>query len=391
MSEAERTKECLSELEAHFRETKTPSDALVILGRTGSGKSSLLEDLSGLSGYSQQSVDSVTTTIQLCKAIVNDKPYFVMDTPGFDPNAEEKTFREIIRGVNSIRRFARITGLLYLTCIPQERFDDFDRKLIQFIRALSGPQYIPRVTFITTFWTATPGQAATYSQRLASLQCRWEDGLGVRGLKTYQHGWEYNGAGGDRGVIIDWFVNREQIAQHAREMVARNYSSPSIVASRIEEQLDANVPIHQTDAGRLLGLPAPRPSQFPTDANEDARPRDNASSHTGASSPHTSSNATWEQAAAPPPGTSPSQVILEGLSWVFRNINFGSAAGGASSRPSVLRGGGDPFSPVDVMKSRGLDSSREGRLKYAQQHGIGGVPFSASWGEAMLRHLQRNG
>lgn len=51
----------------------------------------------------------------------------------------------------------------------------------------------------------------------------------------------------------------------------------------------------------------------------------------------------------------------------------------------------DPFSPVDAMKARGLDSSREARLEYAQKNGIGGVPFSAPWGEAMLRHLQRNG
>ena len=51
----------------------------------------------------------------------------------------------------------------------------------------------------------------------------------------------------------------------------------------------------------------------------------------------------------------------------------------------------DPLSHVDLMKSRGLDASREARLTYAQQHGIGGVPFSASWGDAMLKHLQRNG
>lgn len=51
----------------------------------------------------------------------------------------------------------------------------------------------------------------------------------------------------------------------------------------------------------------------------------------------------------------------------------------------------DPLSPVDFMKSKGMDSSRAARLKYAQQHGIEGVPFSAAWGEAMLRHLQRHG
>ena len=274
-----------------------------------------------------------------------------MDTPGFDPNTEERTFREIIRGVRSILPFARITGILYLTCIPQERFDDFDRKLIQFIRALGGPQYIPHVTFITTFWTATPGQATSYRQRLMSLRRRWEDGVGMRGLKTYQHGWEYNGAGDDSGMIIDWFLNREQIARHAREMVARHYSSPSIVPSRIEEELDANVPIHETDAGRLL-LATPAPSQFATSAHTAARPGQNASSPTDASNPkpplagHTSSNKTQEQTATPSLASSVIQVTLEGLSWFFRNVNPGSTAGGAGPIPrrisgDVLRGGGE--------------------------------------------------
>ncbi|KAL3449195.1 hypothetical protein BJX65DRAFT_306256 [Aspergillus insuetus] len=325
-----------------------------------------------------------------------------MDTPGFDPNAEERTFHEIFRGMKTIRPFARIAGFLYLTCIPQERFDDFDRKLIRFIRALSGPQYIPRVTFITTFWTATPGQAAAYSQRLVSLKRRWADGVGVgvRGLKTYQHGWKYNGADDDRGVIIDWFINREQIARHAREMVGRNYGGPSLLASRIEEELDANVPIHQTDAGRLLGLLGP--SHSSTSAHGAGGPSQDDSSHTGASIPqpppatHTSSHTPHKQTSQPEQGTSLGQVVLEGFSWFFRNFNPGSGAGGGGPRPSMVgrdpfKGGGDPLSHVDLMKSRGLDSSRQARLVYAQEHGIGGVPFSASWGEAMLRHLQRNG
>ncbi|KAL4960143.1 uncharacterized protein BDV14DRAFT_193189 [Aspergillus stella-maris] len=418
-SQEERTKECLADMRARFIQSKTPSDVLIILGRTGSGKSSLLEDLSGLSGYSQQNIDSVTKTNQLCRATINGKPYFIMDTPGFDPSAEEQTFREIIRGVTSIRPFARITGFLYLTCIPQERFDDFDQKLIHFVRGLSGPQYIPRVTFVTNFWTATPGQAASYSQRLVSLRRRWEDGVGVgaRGLKTYQHGWEYNSAGVEnQGVIIDWYTDRKQIARHAREMVARNYSSPSMVASKVEEELDAHVPIHQTDAWRFLGLPTPAhgPSQFTSGTSA---PGQNASSRTGTdtsgSNPdpppatHTSSNPTQGQPSTVPPGTSGTQLLIEGFSWFFRNINLGSAAGG--SGPRTFRGGQsgscpsliyrrmlltatiDPFSSVDLMKSRGMDSSREARLRYAQQNGIEGVPFSAAWGEAMFRHLRKNG
>ena len=48
----------------------------------------------------------------------------------------------------------------------------------------------------------------------------------------------------------------------------------------------------------------------------------------------------------------------------------------------------DSHSSVDMMKSVGLDSSREGRLRYAAENGITGVPFSAGWGDDILKHLQ---
>jgi hypothetical protein len=279
------------------------------------------------------------------------------------------------------------------------------------------------VTFITTFWTATTGQAAASSQRLADLCRRWEDGVGVRRLQTYQHGWEYDGAGEYKGVIIDWFVNREQIARHAGEMVTRNYGSPTVAASRIEEELDANILTHKTEAGRLLGLSAP--SRFSTSAHAAGKRDQDDLPQTGTSIPEpplagqTSSTPNQQPTSTPPHGISLGRVVLEGLSWFFRNVNPGGGAGGAGPKPTMVsgdpfRGGGgdppasasvkcndridillthdllDPLSRVDLMKSRGLDSSREGRLTYARRHGIGGVPFSASWGDAMLKHLQRN-
>lgn len=52
----------------------------------------------------------------------------------------------------------------------------------------------------------------------------------------------------------------------------------------------------------------------------------------------------------------------------------------------------DPASVVDVMKSFGLDSSFEGRCRYAREHGISGNPGSGSWNMKIRRHvLQRYG
>ena len=57
---------------------------------------------------------------------------------------------------------------------------------------------------------------------------------------------------------------------------------------------------------------------------------------------------------------------------------------------SIINNFLDPHSSVDMMKSVGLDSSPEGRLRYAAANGITGVPFSAGWGNDILEHVQKN-
>lgn len=50
----------------------------------------------------------------------------------------------------------------------------------------------------------------------------------------------------------------------------------------------------------------------------------------------------------------------------------------------------DPFSPAGVMKLFNLDSSRDGRRKYARDpgdHGIKEEPFSWEWGENMRKDV----
>lgn len=55
---------------------------------------------------------------------------------------------------------------------------------------------------------------------------------------------------------------------------------------------------------------------------------------------------------------------------------------------SIINNFLDPLSSVDVMKLHGLDSSNEGRLRYAAANGITGEPFSAAWGDGIRRHVQ---
>ncbi|KAF7597012.1 hypothetical protein BBP40_011378 [Aspergillus hancockii] len=187
---ARQTQKCLDELKDLALENPiSPPKVLVSIGRPGTGKSPHVEDVSGFQGCSQQALDPVTQKCELAKVRIEDETCFIMDTPGFDPAHAEATFREIVRGIQTILSTSRIAGFLYFTCINQPRFGSFDRKVLQVVRAMSGYDYIPCVTFITTFWIADkPSQQAFFNNQLEFLKNKWKEAFGVQELHFYQHG-----------------------------------------------------------------------------------------------------------------------------------------------------------------------------------------------------------
>lgn len=134
---------------------------------------------------------AVNTEFQIEEKIIYGTQYFFMDTPSFDAGTESEAFRAIVRGIQTIRRNARIVGVLYVTKISHSRVETIDHKLLNFIQSFCGDDYIPHITFITTHWTASlDWEKTTYNAKLRNLQLLWDKYL-VKGAKLYQHGREY--------------------------------------------------------------------------------------------------------------------------------------------------------------------------------------------------------
>ncbi|OCK82521.1 hypothetical protein K432DRAFT_293062 [Lepidopterella palustris CBS 459.81] len=328
-----------------------------------------------------------------------------MDTPGFDADKETDAFLEIVRGIQAVRPFARITGVLYLTCINQSRFDDFDRKLLAFIRSLTGEEHIARITFVTTFWTAAgEKQKATFNKQLDLLRSKWQGAMGQQPT-LYKHGREYNTEGADTGRFLDWFENRGRIAEHGKRMLARNYGSTIVPESgvgdfRIVQELNEDTPIHLTDAGRLLRLPQASASVDPETNSKrpgkDPSPLNSTPDGDPKREPEPSKTTA-------PQATGPSllDTIFNGLATIVRNVDFSVNVGGANMahapgaaqpfRPTMpYTGPVDRLSAVDVMKKNGLDSSFAGRMDYAARNNINiGNPGSRERNDAIRRHVER--
>lgn len=216
---------------------------------------------------------------------------------------------------------------------------------MRFIRALSGDAFSPRITLVTTFWTAAgASQEVTFNQRHASLCESWKMRAGTQGEGSYQHGRVYADDGKDTRGFLNWLECRDEMAQHAKDMIIRRYGGQNAQAvhdcePEIVRELNEGAPLHATRAGEMLGI-------APTSPNGTSSHESQINPGNG---PNPSSGGGPETAAQPETRDGPAHngakdqssfgsVLIEGALWFFRNVqvdwNFGSP--GFNSRTSGM-------------------------------------------------------
>jgi hypothetical protein len=230
----------------------------------------------------------VTLDFQLERVKLFGKRYYIMDTPGFDTNKEQAVFREIIRGIEAVRPYAKIIGIMLVTRINDNRAEAVDNKLVAFVEKLCGPEYAAQITAVTNFWNVSePEEKVEFEARLGERLQRWRGVLGKE-LKQYQHGRRYNSFGEDVGECLKWRGDSDDIKAYAKAMVHRHYGGIDPRDPGIVQELSENQPLGKTAAGEFLGIAPPPPSS--------------SSSSTSATSPD------HPESTTPPPGTSEPEV-----------------------------------------------------------------------------------
>lgn len=351
-----RTSVMLSHLLTPLSDDTEPAKVVILLGRTGVGKSSLLEDLTNTEGHAQDSIDPgksirfsgpvehcskrplVTTEYQLELAELDRQRFFFMDTPGFDEGSEKTLFREILRGIQDFQNKARIVGILHVSKITNPRLEKWDLKLLEFVQALCGRPFYPQITFVTTHWTATRD---SYKQKYNSILGDRRERLTKvfeTSIRTYQHGRGLETSHLDTAEFLDWDESRTEIAQHAKAMIVQRYGDLTAFAPQIVRELGEGVNMYETAAARYLGL-SPPPGTGARTSNPAPGGHDSGSeqAHHGFTSDSTNSQSQSTPRAAPT-----SCETNEGPSWdKIATTLFNRAAGmaldhllGSSSSPS---------------------------------------------------------
>jgi hypothetical protein len=195
----------------------------------------------------------VTLEYQVESVEINGKKYYIMDTPGFDTDKEQKVFREIIRGIEAVRPYAKIIGVMLVTRINDSRAEALDNKLVGFVHKFCGNDYIPQVTMVTTFWNVSEERdKLAFDEKLRGRLESWRRTLGQK-LKHYQHGRRYQN-GNDTGVCLRWDGDKVDIKEYVKEMVSHHYGNINPHDPQIVQELVANRPQSETAAGQFLGL-----------------------------------------------------------------------------------------------------------------------------------------
>jgi hypothetical protein len=280
---------------------------------------------------------------------LSGKRYYIMDTPGFDTDKERAVFREIVRGIEAVRPYAKIVGVMLVTRINDSRAEAVDNKLVAFVDKLCGSAYTAQITVVTNFWNVSePDEKTEYETRLEECLQRWRAVLGQT-LKHYQHGRRYNSFGDDVGECLKWRGDHEDIRTYAKAMVNRHYGGVDLRDPDIIQELSENKSLGETAAGQFLGINPPSPSSSSTSTPSPSQaeattpppttsePEAEEIPRPSASSPGANSNQFRSQAS---PESLGANVAQEALTWAVKNVGIPLAQRALTSIFSGVTSGG---------------------------------------------------
>ncbi|KAF9034794.1 hypothetical protein BJ165DRAFT_1511648 [Panaeolus papilionaceus] len=147
--------------------TLANSNAFLILGPTGAGKSTFIEVLApnGPLQISSNQLDGFTQSISTYR-IVNverqSEPVYLVDLPGFaDTKISVMSIVSMLKEWLKVTRLSNFCRVLYFTPINNPRLPGSHRQVLRTFDALTGVAAGQSITLITTMWNTIWGDNAT--------------------------------------------------------------------------------------------------------------------------------------------------------------------------------------------------------------------------------------
>lgn len=205
---------------------------IVVMGATGSGKSTFINLASNARFKVGHTLQSCTASIQKTSTFpLDDRHMILIDTPGFDD--DNKTELEILKSVADYLRDLhgegkKVTGILYLYKISNNRMGGMAKKNFRLFRKLCGTDALKNVVIATTMWDKVTEEGADREEELGSTLFKPaldEDAKMVRHDGTLESA---------QNILRGFFENKPVPLQIQEEM------------------FDKNIPLADTEVGQFI-------------------------------------------------------------------------------------------------------------------------------------------
>ncbi|KAI0838300.1 hypothetical protein F5Y06DRAFT_269093 [Hypoxylon sp. FL0890] len=211
---------------------------IAVMGVTGAGKSTLISTCTEKEVKIGHDLQACTRGLGVypCSLFKNKNVYLV-DTPGFDDT--NRTDKEVLKEIafwlgSSYKQRIRLSGIIYLHRITDNRMQGSARKNLYMFNKLCGPNALQHVILATTMW-----------ERLS------DEGIGVKHEKELVETEDFWGFMVRQGSQVRRHYNTRQSARELLQIFVSSNDPP--VALKIQEEMvDAHRRLDETSAGREL-------------------------------------------------------------------------------------------------------------------------------------------
>ena len=208
------------------------------MGITGSGKSTLIKQVTGQCVPVGDGIFSTTIEVATYKTTINGQEVLIVDTPGFDDSSRNEG--EILENITS--KLAQmyvdtipISGVIYVHDITNEKFTGSASRYLSMFARIVGPNALRNVTLLTTKWDRNSmdnGKAEKERREKMFKDRPWQE-LIKQGASVRRIGLT-DGRNAYTNIVAEVLQNVAATLQIQQELI------------------DNKLPLKETSAGRIL-------------------------------------------------------------------------------------------------------------------------------------------
>ncbi|KAI1747908.1 hypothetical protein F4782DRAFT_519368 [Xylaria castorea] len=225
---------------------KPDSVFLLVMGMTGSGKSSFIADCTGREDAQiGHDLASCTNSVAIFRSELHDRDVYLIDTPGFDD-----TNREDVETLTAVAHYlsvsyannVSINGILYLHRISDTRIGSSTRRNLEMVKALCGEDAFENVAVVTTMWSSDHSgiEHAKQCSREQELRDIYLYDMLEKGSQIVNHN------------QCETLSHRHASAKNMLAKIFDTWKDTKITLQIQHEIVDLNLTLRETSAGNVL-------------------------------------------------------------------------------------------------------------------------------------------